>query len=73
MAPHLVLVDYIEVMKSSLSSVHPVVALAYRRCSRQHLDFREYAKWRYTIHLHAGYGHKWGVAPQVLGLAVLRC
>ena len=37
-APHLVLTGCIEAMKTALSSGHPVVALACKRCSRQHLD-----------------------------------
>ena len=46
--PHLVLADCVEAMKTSLSSDHPVVALAYKGCSRQHLDHEEYAYWMHT-------------------------
>ena len=73
--PHLVLTGCIEAMKIALSSGHPVVALACKRCSRQYLDHGEYANWRHTTHLYAGCGHKWDVTPQVQGnpLAVLGC
>ena len=43
-APHLFLEDCIETMNSALSSSHLVVALAFKRCSTQYLDFGEYAK-----------------------------
>ena len=50
-APHLVLTGCIEIMKTSLSSSPPGVALAYNICSRQHLDHRKYAHQRYATHL----------------------
>ena len=37
-APHLVLTGYIEAMKTALSSGHPVVALACKKCRKQQLD-----------------------------------
>ena len=33
-APHLVLTGFIEIIKTALSSSHPVVTLACKRCSR---------------------------------------
>ena len=42
-APQLVLTGYIEAMKTALSSGRPVVVLACKRYSKQHLDHREYA------------------------------
>ena len=42
-APHLVLTGCMEAMKTVLSSCGPLVALALKRCSRQHLDHGEYA------------------------------
>ena len=73
--PHLVLTDCMGAIKTALSSGHPVVALACKRCSRQHLDHGEYANQRHTTHLCAGFGHKWDVTPQVQGnpLAALGC
>ena len=73
--PHLVLTDCIEATKSPLSSGHPVVALAFKTCSRQHLDLEEYAQQRHTIHLCAGCGHKRDVALQVQAkpLAAVGC
>ena len=41
--PHLALTGFMEAMKTALSFRHPVVALACKRCSRQHLDHIEYA------------------------------
>ena len=38
-APHLVLKGFIEATKTALSSAHPVVALACKRCSRKYLDY----------------------------------
>ena len=64
-ASHLVLTDSIEVVKTALSSGRPVVALAYKKCSRQKLDHREYANWRLAIDLCAACGFKWDVTPQV--------
>ena len=61
-APHLVLTDYIEAMKSALSSSHPVVAMACKKFSRQHLDHREYANWKHITHLSAGCGYKSDIA-----------
>ena len=74
-APHLVLIDCIEAIKTALSSGHPVVALDCKRCSRQHLTMESMPTRRHTIHLCAGCGHKWDVTPQVQGnpLAALRC
>ena len=74
-APHLVLTDCMEAMKTAMSSGRPVVALAYKRCGRQHLEHGEYANWRHNTHLRAGCSHKWDVAPQVQcnPLSVLRC
>ena len=74
-APHLVLAGCIEAMKTALSSYHTMVALAYKRCSRQHLDSVYYAYQRHNTHLCAGYGHRWDVAPQVQGnpLTALGC
>ena len=74
-APHLVLADYTEVMKTALSSGHPMVALACKRCSRQYLDSEQYANWRHTKYLCASCGHKWDVASKVQGnpLTALAC
>ena len=62
-APHLVLIGCIEVIKTDLSSGKSVVALTCKRCSRQHLDHEEYAHQRNTIHLYTGYSHKWDITP----------
>ena len=40
-ASHLVLADCIDAIKAALSSRHSEVALACKRCSRQHLNHRE--------------------------------
>ena len=73
--PHLVLADCFESMKFLLSLSCPVVALAYKSCNRQQLDLREFAIWRHTTHLCAGYSNKWNVSPQVQGnsVAALGC
>ena len=75
MAPHLVLTGCIEAMKTALSSGHHVVALAYKRCIRKHLDHGVYANQSHTTYLCAGCGHKWDITPQVQGnpLAALGC
>ena len=73
--PHLVLTGCIKVMKTALSSGHLVVALAFKRCSSQHLDHGEYANLRYNTNFSAGHGKKWDITPQVQGnpLAALGC
>ena len=75
MAPHLVLAGCIEAIKKVLSSGHSVVALACKRHSRQYLDLVENINWRHSIHLCAGYIHKWDAAPKVQGnlLVALGC
>ena len=60
-------------MKTALSSSCLVVALAYKRCSRQHLDCGVYANQRHTTHLYASCGHKWYVILQGIPLAALGC
>ena len=64
-APQFVLAECIVAIKSSLTSGYPVVALACKRCSKQYSNFGENAKWRHTIDLYAGCGHKWDLASQV--------
>ena len=73
-ASHLVLEDCVEAISTELSSGCPIVALACKICSRQHLDLGEYVKKGYTTYLYGCYGHKYDVA-QVQGnpLIALRC
>ena len=60
-APYLVMIDCVEAMKIALSSGCPVVALACKRCSKQHLDLGKCAKWRHATHFCPGCSHKWDV------------
>ena len=53
---HLVLIGCIEAMKKSLSSLHPVVALACKKCGRQYLDYGNHGNQRHTTYLCAGCG-----------------
>ena len=62
-APHLDLSGCIDSINTALSSGCPVVGLACKRYSRQHLDSGEYANQRHTTHLCAGCGHKLDVSP----------
>ena len=43
-APYFILTNCIEAIKSSLSSSHPVVALACKMCNKQYLDLEDYAQ-----------------------------
>ena len=72
---HLILIGCIEAIKIYLSSGHPVIALACKRYSRKHLDYREYANLRHTTHFCAGCGRNWYITLQVQGnpLAALGC
>ena len=73
--PHLFLTGCIEIMKIGLSSGHLVMALAFKRCSRQQVDHEEYRNQRHTTHLYTGCSHKWDFTSQVQGnpLAALGC